>query len=218
MTTPDPFVGLTDREVFRLQRVYSALIDHINPRIFYAETRRGSFAAAAVAILVSGAALLLGVLSNEEKVAFRPAFWALLVIAGGFALTGAMVLLVYAGQTNFDYPFKKATSTWKWFYRDAIPGVSRLSVPWHTIQSSASRAAGERLFEDEWSKFVQQYLTLADVRTNAAQDLQQLYVLHINEFYKNKFLTQIRKVMSAGLFFTGILSIMVLAGVWLCGG
>jgi hypothetical protein len=219
MTVSDkPFDGLTDSEVFRLQRLYTALIGHINPRIFYAETRRGSFATAGVAILASGVALLLGALSNQDSIHFRPAFWALLALAVGSMVTGVMVLLIYSGQTNFDYPFKKATSTWKWFYRDAIPGTTRIPVPWHTIQLSQSRAAAEKVFSDEWEPFVNRYLDLTDIRVNALQDLQQVYVLHVNEFYKNKFLTQIRRVMTAGLIATAIATIGVFAGVWLCGG
>jgi hypothetical protein len=218
MSTPptDPFAALTDSQVMRLQRLYTQLIEDINPRIFYAETRRGSFATAAVAFLAAGFALALGVLANERNISSRAAFWSLLVLGVGLIATGTLVLLVYAGQTNFGYPFKKKTSTWKWFYRDAVPGTSTLRVPWHTRQSAAARAAGEELFDREWEGFVQRHLSLTDVRVNAGQDLQQLYVLHVNEFYKNKFLTQIRKVMSAGLVLTALAATATFAGVWLC--
>ena len=196
----DVLDGLTDAQVEHLDTIWRGLIEHVNQRIWYAETRRSSFATLAGGLLAAGVALLTAILVND--VSYRPAFWALLFLALGAIGNGAFVFTVYAGQTNFDYPFKRQTTTWKWFYRDAIPRTKDVPVPWTAVQRKESRELARQLFDEEWVAFATQQRQLADIRVNATQDLQQLYVLHVNEFYKNKFLTLIRKVMTCGLVVT----------------
>jgi hypothetical protein len=208
------FEGLSDEEVASLDQTCLTLIERIDPRIWYAETRRSTFASLAVFLVGAGTALLTAVAVNHVR--YRPAFWGLLFLAVGAIAAGGLVLLVYSAQTNFNYPFKKKTSTWKWFYRDALPKTKTLEVPWHTIQSPAARAAAEDSFDEDWQYFVDQSRKLADIRINAEQDLQQVYVLHVNEFYKNKFLTQIRSVTSWGFVSAiamGVVAFLIALGV-----
>ena len=197
----DPLNGLSDEEVKALQATILQLIEHVNPRIWYAETRRSSFATLAGGMVAAGVALLTAVLVND--VSYRPAFWSLLFLSLGTLAAGTVVLIVFANQTNFDYPFKKKTTTWKWFYRDALPRTKTLKVRWYAMQTSTDRSAAEASFDDDWSYFVQQHRTLTDLRVSVRQDFQQLYVLHVNEFYKNKFLTQIRRVTNWGVIVAG---------------
>jgi hypothetical protein len=187
--------------------MYRDLVDHINPRIWYAEGRRGSLAALAAGLLAAGIALLTHLLTSDPF--YRPAYWALFAVAGGAMATGATTLVVYAAQTNFDYPFKKVTSTWKWFYRDAIPGTAKIKVPWYTIQSDKSRSEARSMFDREWPEFATRHKSLLKPRVSAAQDLQQLYVLHMNEFYKNKFLTHLRRIVTWGIAATAVVAALV---------
>jgi hypothetical protein len=208
------FDGLNNDEVESLDKTCLTLIERIDPRIWYAETRRSTFANLAVFLLGAGTALLTAVAVNHVR--YRPAFWGLLFLALGAIGAGGLVLLVYSAQTNFDYPFKKKTSTWKWFYRDALPKTKTLPVPWYAMQSSAAKSAAEASFDEDWQYFVEQSRKLVDVRVNAQQDLQQLYVLHVNEFYKNKFLTQIRRVTSWGFVAAitiGVVAFLIALGV-----
>jgi hypothetical protein len=203
--------GLTDEQVASIAKTFEGLIDRVEPRIWYAENRRSSFATIAVALLAAGIALLAALLVNHAS--YRPALWGLVTLGIGAVVTGSVVLLVYSGQTNFDYPFKKKTTTWKWFYRDALPGTKSLAVPWHTIQRKADRERATELFDKDWAEFVTRQKTLTDVRISAVQDMQQLFVLHVNEFYKNKFLTQIRRVLSVGVAITVLAALGVFLGL-----
>jgi hypothetical protein len=49
---------------------------------------------------------------------------------------------------------------------------------------------------------------LNDKKTNVRQDLKQIYLLHVNEYYKNAFLTQLRSLVSYGLVAAIVLALL----------
>ncbi len=114
-------------------------------------------------------------------------------------ITGVVVLVIYGRQTNWDYPFKAFTKTWKHFYRDAIPGAGDPEVPWYAGQSASFKTASEHSFADLFPAYVSRTLSLRDSTVDVSQDIAQSYVLHWNEMYKNQFLTSLRKVLVVGI-------------------
>jgi hypothetical protein len=115
-------------------------------------------------------------------------------------IVGVLTWIVYLRQTNFRYPFTQATNTWKWFYRYALQNHEEFTTGMFCVQRKADIALGKRAFDAQWKSFVEHQVPgLTDLRTSAAQDLEQVFVLHVNERYKNLFLTKLRDVLVRGL-------------------
>ena len=97
---------LNDKEIKTLSETLRYLIDHIAGRIEYAESRRSSLTNIAAAILAAGAAMLT---FGGTVVRYQPLWIAILVLSSlGIALA-LVIWILYALQTNFNYPFKGAT-------------------------------------------------------------------------------------------------------------
>lgn len=195
---PPEISKLSEDEVERLSPIILGLVEHRTGRIEYAEGRRGSFAVFGGVLLAAGVAGLVQLARGGYP--YLPVFLGLIFFAAALATIGATVLFIYARQTNWHYPFKDSSAVWKWFYRDAIPMHSEIHEPWHLQPSPERQQKGEAAFRDSHGPFIRQTLTLADPKINLAQDLEQLHLLHWNDFYKNAFLTSLRKVLIRGIF------------------
>ena len=167
-------------------------------RIEYAESRRGALATVGGVLLAAGLAGLLAVGKVDEWTYF-PAWLGLVSATAGLVLTGVTVIAIYGRQTNWSYPFKRLSKTWKHFYRDALPGADNPAAPWHCHQSKTFKLASERGFEAIREIYINHALALADPSVSLAQDIEQSHLLHWNEMYKNRFLTSLRKVLVRGI-------------------
>lgn len=218
MPLPVDLKALTDEQLSILRSSALERIRETTSRIHYAEGRRGTFSALAVGLIAAGVALLAALLTNSADVTFRPGLWTMFTAGIGAVATGLVTLWLYAEQTNFDYPFKTSAPTWKWFYRDAVPEAGSVDTPWHTRLRHPQRTAAEAAFTSAWENFARRELTLLDARVSFEQDINQLFVLYANEFYKNRFLTQVRRVFQVGILATAAAAIIVLAITWACEG
>lgn len=188
---------LSKEEQKGLQETLGALMNVQRARIEYAESRRGSLATTGGVLLAAGVAALLQVAKDGWD--YFPGRLGLLTLAVGLAATGVAVISVWAAQTNWDYPFKRVSTTWKHFYRDALPGAGRPVVPWHTRLSQTSRGVQERQYKTGRPGFIDRTVSLVEPRISIAQDIEQSYLLHWSELYKNRFLTSLRQVLVVGV-------------------
>jgi hypothetical protein len=201
---PEQVSRLRDDQIDGLAETLENLISHTTRRIEYAETRRTPFVVMAGAL--SAAGFTLATVAGSWS--FLPGRLAGFFGGGVLFVTGAAIWVVHSRQTNFKYPFIPTTKTWKWFYRDALPHSEGFRAPWHTIQSEAARRAGKDEFKKQWPGFIDRQVSgLVDKRLSLSQDIQQLYVLYVNERYKNLFLSTQRSILAIGL------GIAVLAGI-----
>jgi hypothetical protein len=189
---------LTEAQQRLVQETLSRVLETQRVRIEYAESRRGALATVGGVVLAAGLAGLLPVATATTWTYF-PAWLGLLCITLSLVVTGVLTLIVYGRQTNWNYPFKPLTQTWKHFYRDAIPGAGEPSVPWHASQSRSFKSASERAFANIYPGYVERILSLDNPKVNLCQDMAQSYVLHWNEMYKNRFLTSLRKLVVVGI-------------------
>ncbi len=188
--------------------------------IEYAEVRRTQLAAIGGALAAIGVALLP--LSSATD--FVPLRWA--YIAGGAVAIGVglLVWFLFARQTNYPYPFVAPVQTWKWFYHHALPNSTAFgpSIP-RTLfrgKSSTSQSNSPKNFSAEQNEFIEQFKTfgeqvvgLSNPASDATQDLKQLYLLHVNELYKNRFLTQLRQIL-----LRGVSAVVICAGLAFLAG
>ncbi len=199
---------LSDAAMARIQAEVAPVIQAVAERIHYAEGRRTNFTILAGGLIAAGVALLTFALSNAESHLAR---WTTAAGAVCCVALGAAIILLYSSQTN-TYPWTSATKTWKWFYRDALPSNEGFDFGWvdyFRMEKAKSRTKAE--YSRQISLFKNSMHRLKSDSENLDQDLEQLYVLHINEKYKNLHLTQLRKltnwgilVMTGAVVFSGV--------------
>jgi hypothetical protein len=189
--------GLKDDERTRLSETFSALMNDLRARIEYAESRRGALATVGGVLLAAGVAGLLQ--ATQADWSYTPAQVGLLVLVIGLIITGMLVLWLWGRQTNWDYPYKSVSQTWKHFYRDALPGAGEPRVPWTARLTQDFRDKKQTQFTDVRTGFVERSLSLRDPSISLAQDLEQTYLLHWTELYKNQFLSSLRRVLVSGV-------------------
>ncbi len=188
---------LSDEHIKYLQETLYKLIEHAVARIHYAESRRSSFVTVGGALFAASFAVIALTLPNVH---FFPLRLALISASLSGVLVSLSIWVMYARQTNFRYPFTAVTTTWKWFYRDALPERNSFNVPFHLHMTDAAFAKGKEAFTNQWPQFeAAQVQGLTDIRTSTYQDLQQMYVLHVNDYYKNLFLTHLRSLLQIGI-------------------
>lgn len=185
------------------------MISAVADRIHYAEARRTNFTVLAGVLVAGGVALLTFILDkNLPRVVSYP----ILIGSIESIILGIILLLAFARQTN-RYPWTAATKTWKWFYRDALPDQGKFDLSWKSLfrfGSEKTKLQGE--YNRQLPIFSEKMKSLEDFDLSLDQDMQQLYVLHINEKFKNVHLTQLRSIMEWGVFLIA-LSAMVSAFV-----
>ncbi|MGV0578099.1 hypothetical protein ABQE57_05950 [Mycolicibacterium elephantis] len=214
--TIEPVIAsLSHDQLEHLRSSLHALIDKRIEGIHYAETRRSQLAAIGGALAPIGVALVPLALGTS----IMPLRVGYLVLAGTLVILGAAVWWLFMRQTNYPYPWLAAVSNWKWFYHGALTrktdfGPDRWA--WHSKQARIDEAAAAG---QQWDAFKDQAKGLANEKVDATQDLKQLYLLHINERYKNLFLTDMRKLLARGLLISGIAAVLaagITAGVISC--
>ena len=175
-------------------------------RVHYAEGRRGQYIAVAAGLFAGAIALA----SIADQAMFTRVSWSIQVAAGGFFLLSIFLFYVYSKQVN-RYPWTSVTKTWKWFYRDAIPEEAKFDLNFYNWLfrwgKEVTRAKYE--FNRQLPLFGASLQKLFNPRESLWQDIQQLYVLHINEKYKNAYLSRLRSILTGGL--VAILTLVLLA-------
>lgn len=189
---------LGPEQVEAAQAPLEAILDAQRLRIEYSETRRAALGVLGGVVLAAGLAGLIQVAS--ANISYTPARAGLVALTASLALTGVLVLVLYGRQTTWPYPFKdKQASTWKWFYRDAIPEAANVEPPLDSRQSGEFRSRSKEAFAGSRIPYIERMLSLADAKVNLTQDLEQAHLLNWNEFYKNRFLGHLRIVLIRGV-------------------
>lgn len=203
---PDWIQTLSDEDARRTAAEIAPVLQAATERVHYAEGRRGQYIAVAAGLFAGAIALA----SIANQALFGGLNWSIEVAAGGFFVLSVFLFYVYSKQVN-RYPWTSATKTWKWFYRDAIPEQEKFDLSFYDWMfrwgKEVTRAKGE--FNRQLPLFGASLQKLVDPRESLWQDVQQLYVLHINEKYKNAYLSRLRSILTAGL--VAILSLVVFA-------
>jgi len=194
---------LGDKEALDRAAKCRELIFHIHDRIEYAENRRGQIATVALAFLAGAVALLLA--SVVEDV--RAQEWVLIlrVVALCLFATSATTLVLYSLQINFAYPFIQVTKTWRWFYHYSVS--KDYKPPFHTYDSKSQRKKLQKLHLEDLLSYAQKTVKMSP-KEELEQDLEQLFLVIVNEKYKNAQLSHLRTVVSWGLMLTIVILIV----------
>ena len=204
---PSEIKSLTDEQVSKLRKETTQVIDKVVDRIHYAESRRGNFGTIGTASVAAGLTILTFALSQS----IRFEFWVSTIVFGSLLLVfGLSIWVMFSLQTN-RYPFTAATQAWKWHYRDALPNNTAFDLPWYSYLMPWKRLRTR--VQSEYAKqlpifYKTHLLPLSDERLALWQDVQQLYILHINEKYKNLFLNHFRSFVPIAFVSATVLAVL----------
>ena len=183
------------------------VIEAVAERIHYAEGRRVNYTVMAVALIAGGISVLVFAFGSIGEMWLK---YSALTASVGFILVGLFVIYTYGRQTN-QYPYTSATKTWKWFYRDALPNKDAFALK--TFELPASRKSRiTAAYSAQLPVFKAQIATLTSDELNADQNIEQLYSLHVNELYKNAYLSRLRTIFNWGLI--GTILAAFISGIW----
>jgi hypothetical protein len=179
------------------------VIDAREQGIRYAESRLNAYVVLSGGFVATALAVTsLGLSVSNMRVRIVALSFALAIAALAIAL-----LTILVRSTNPPYPFidkrlDLKQNRWKWFYWDALPSpqdFAKMSI-WGR-QSSKAHDAEVTATSTQFPSFVGRMVDgLPNDKVNAAEDLRQLYTLHINERFKNQYLTNARKVLRGGMY------------------
>ena len=133
-------------------------------------------------------------------------FYLGLLTAGLFILTGGTTSIIHTFQVNPKYPFRALGNDWKWFYPEIVDKEYKPST---IVMETENKYLRKRLLHAEGLQKYAQKIVTEDKFERLKVDIQQLYLLHVNEKYKNCFLTSLRRVLTWGLLLTTI-SVIIL--------
>jgi hypothetical protein len=195
----------------KLKEVQS-LIEHVNQRIQYTETRITRTVTFAVTLIVVGMAFF-AVSTKLDGAAFYLGICTTLL----FILTGGVTALVHAMQVNPKYPFRALLNDWKWFYPKIVDEKYRPTP--YVIETENKYWEKRLLHVDGLTKYAEKILN-ENQNERLKIDIQQLYLLHVNEKYKNAFLSILRRILFLGLLLISIsilflFTVIVLDKIWL---
>jgi hypothetical protein len=176
-------------------------------RIHYAESRRVNYTVMALALIAGGTSILVFALGSLGEMWLK---YAAIATSFGFITVGLFVIYTYGRQTN-QYPYTSATKTWKWFYRDALPDRSAFGLTLFE-RSNTRKKRITAAYANQLPIFKAEIAKLNSEKANAEQDIEQLYSLHVNELYKNLYLSRLRTIFNRGLI--GTILVAIGAGLW----
>lgn len=195
----------SDRQI--AERI-APVLEAVAERIHYAEARRANYSVMAGALFAAGVTILTLAFGAIDVLILR---LAAAFAAAGMISTGLLIIWLFGQQTN-RYPFTGATKAWKWFYRDALPTASAFKMSWpRYFRWGKDKLRVEGEYNTQLPIFQSNMRRLSSETLDLDQDLEQLYVLHITEAYKNLFLKHLRQTFNWGIVSTISLGVAGLA-------
>lgn len=198
-------LSLKDAELENKIKEVNDLIEHVNNRIIYTETRITRTVTFALSLVAIGMALFAAVIRLDGISLYFGLATSILFIS-----TGSITSFTHVLQINPKYPFRALPNDWKWFYSRSVD--DNYKPPFYVKETE------QNYFKKRYSHIngLKNYAEKIVKETPSVRlkiDIQQLYLLHVNEKYKNSFLTSLRKVLTIGLIAT--LLVMISFFGWL---
>jgi hypothetical protein len=181
----------------------NALIEHVNNRIHYTETRITRTVTFAVSLVAIGAALFSAVIRMNGW-----SFYLGMATSFLFIITGGITSLIHVFQVNPNYPFRALPNDWKWFYPRIIDKDYKPTA--FVSENDEQFYKKRKMHIAGLINYASKLLGENDVE-RLKVDIQQLYLLHVNEKYKNCFLSTLRLCLICGLIITTLVLIGFLA-------
>lgn len=185
-----------NNNIISMIRHYIDMTDKVEDR----RNRIHTFTLQMLAIWVAAIFVLLGLYLREDIKMNS------LLFASIFAILTTQILFcfysafVYEKQSGFRYAFlwselKQYGNKWKWFYYASQP-IQRISTA--TVREAKSFNATVEPFLESYRDFLRDYVA-ENLDSELTDNIQQLHLLRVHNYYKNKFYLQLTNIQKWAL-------------------
>ena len=127
---------------------------------------------------------------------------------------------IYEKQSGFRYPFlwsvvEEYGNKWKWFYYGSKQ-LQRISTK--TIRESKTFGTTVEPYLESFREFINEY-RLENLNSEIIDNIQQLHLLRVHNYFKNKFflqLTDIQKQSLCALPVTAAIGLIIALFIYYC--
>lgn len=166
-------------------------------RIHYAESRRNGFLIIAGAFFAAGISFMGIGFQNITNIYY----YALSCMSILFAIIGVIIWCIFSKQTNY-YPFIDIAKNNIWFYRDALEDCKKFNVSFRDY-FLINNVMKQKVRDEFINQFYYYKCNSDDYLSNELRNLEidqhQIYILHVNECYKNQYLSHLGKITYLGI-------------------
>jgi len=168
------------------------------------EDRRGrirNFTLQALAIWIATAILLIALYFDENVAIHIALFTTALALFIGQICFCLYSAFVYERQSGFRYPFlwpaaEEYGNKWKWFYYGSKQ-LEKISTK--TIRQSKTFDTTVEPYLESLRDFINEY-RLEDLDSEIIDNIQQLHLLRVHNYFKNKFFLQLTDIQKQSLY------------------
>lgn len=179
-------------------------------------TRINHFNLQTLAISVTALALLISNSQKFNNMQFGNIFYYFtFLIIMVLAISSVISLLFFLSQSAFKYPFlelKEFGNKWKWFYRGNEEILKINANPFskkkHWNNSLKPYLRGLSIFLTNYKE--------EDLNKEITDNIQQLYLLQVHNYYKNQFYLQLTRIWEYSLYAIILLIIFAVVVVIFC--
>ncbi len=186
--------GLSETDLERKNEDVKSMIRYYNHLTDMVEERRMRIHTFSLQLLAISAALFGVVVSGTAGLTPGDfVFWPLVDSLGVLILASLLSGIIYELQSGFRYPFlqlEQYGNQWKWFYYgnpDILRISTRVFLPERdAVRTSEPYLAGLRTFARNYCD--------ETLKTEITDNIQQLYLVQVHNYYKNRFYLQLTEV------------------------
>jgi len=195
---------LSDDEKSKKNANIISMIRHYIDMSDKVEDRRGrirTFTLQMLAIWVAAAILLTAFYLDKNVDIHIVLFAAALALFIGQIIFCLYSAFIYERQSGFRYPFlwpaaEEYGNKWKWFYYGSRP-LQRISTK--TIRESKTFGTTLEPYLESFRDFINEY-RLENLDSEITDNIQQLHLLRVHNYFKNKFFLQLTNIQKWSLY------------------
>ena len=207
---PDELKIEKNDDIKEMIRYYIDLTDKIEDR----RVRIHTFGLQLLAISATGLALLFSQYDEIESMDLAKfLIWPVTLILSVLILSSLISSIFYVRQSWFRYPFLKlkdyGNNKWKWFYY-GNEEILKISTNPFSRQRNLKKTLEPYL--SGLSNFLSNYKD-ENLDKEISDNIQQLYLLQVHNYYKNRFYLQLTKIWKWS--FSIVIIILVSAALYL---
>lgn len=188
-----------NEEIISLIKYYRTLTEEV-------ETRRNriyNFTLQFLVICLTAIGILLSLFNGKSNLFF----WGLLIILITFIVFSVLIIIIYEFQSGFRYPFlnlKEYGNKWKWFY---YGNQYILKINTNPISRKCFNQTLEP-YLNGLNEFIKNYRK-ENIDKEISDNIQQLYLLQVHNYYKNRFYLQLTRIRLYLIKFIPIIIVII---------
>jgi hypothetical protein len=189
-----------NEEIKSLIRYYQTLTEEIENR----RNRIYNFTLQFLVICLAG----VGLLFSWKRENHDLIFWEIIIVLGLLIIFSLVIIIVYEFQSRFRYSFlclKEYGNKWKWFYY-GNQHIMKINVRPFPPSKNFSQTLEPYL--SGLNEFIRNYRE-ENIDKEISNNIQQLYLLQVHNYYKNRFYLQLTNLRLYSIIVTVVIAIII---------